>query len=80
MRCYTQNPFEENLTIVGVKIQHDCKWGCNNSIRSYYNLVKVYTWLSQTSGSLYGVVITAYGFITTPFTVMPDFNPIKSQN
>jgi hypothetical protein len=29
---YTQNPFEVNLTIVGVKIQHDYKWGYQNTI------------------------------------------------
>jgi hypothetical protein len=34
---------------------------------------------SQTSGSLYGVVITVYEVITTPSIVMLDFNPNKSQ-
>jgi hypothetical protein len=38
---YTQNPFEINLTIVGVKIRHDFKWdyhnpllGCENPTQS----------------------------------------------
>jgi hypothetical protein len=77
---HTQNPFEVNLTIVGVKIQHDYKWGCDNSISRHYNLVKKKCMgLSQTSGSWYGVVITAYGVITTPFIAMPDFNSNNSQ-
>jgi hypothetical protein len=28
----TQNLFEVNLAIVGVEIQHDYKWGCDNPI------------------------------------------------
>jgi hypothetical protein len=35
--------------------------------------------LSQTSGSLYGVVITAYEFFTTPFIFIPDLNRNNSQ-
>jgi hypothetical protein len=35
--------------------------------------------LSQTRGSSYRVVTTAYGVITTPFIVMPEFNPNNSQ-
>jgi hypothetical protein len=34
---------------------------------------------SETSGSLYGVIITVYGVITTLFIVMPDLNPNNSQ-
>jgi hypothetical protein len=51
-RLYTQNIFEVNLTIVGVKIWHDLKWGCDNLVQNcmellqpskvYHNLVKVF--------------------------------------
>jgi hypothetical protein len=67
MLHHTQNPFEVILTIFGVKIEHGYKWGCDNSISNNYNLVKVCMGVSQTSESLYGVVITAYGVITTTF-------------
>jgi hypothetical protein len=30
----TQNPFEVNIIIVGVKIWHDHKWDCDNFINS----------------------------------------------
>jgi hypothetical protein len=30
----TQNPFEVNLTILGVKIGHDHKWGYHNPIQA----------------------------------------------
>jgi hypothetical protein len=59
----TQNPFEVNLTIVGVKIRHDYKW-------DYDTLVKICMGLSQ--ASLFSVVIT-------PFIVKPYFNPNKSE-
>jgi hypothetical protein len=58
------------LTIIGVKIWHGHKWGCDNSISSHNNPIKVKMGLSHTSGSLYGVVTTAYEVITTPFIVM----------
>jgi hypothetical protein len=32
---YTQNPFEINLTIVGVKIRHDFKWDYLNPIQTF---------------------------------------------
>jgi hypothetical protein len=42
---------------------------------SYHNLKKNCIELSQTSGSLYGVVITTYGLLITT----PDFNSNNSQ-
>jgi hypothetical protein len=68
----TQNPFKVNLTFVGVKVWHDFKWGCDNSMSSNYNLVKDCMGLSQTSRKLYGIVITAYALIITPFIVITD--------
>jgi hypothetical protein len=72
-REYTQNLFEVNLTFVEVKIQHNHKCGCVNSISSYYkySLKKVCMGLSQPSGSLYGVLITAHEVNITSFIVMP---------
>jgi hypothetical protein len=29
----TDNLFEANLTIVGVKIRHDYEWGCDNLVK-----------------------------------------------
>jgi hypothetical protein len=74
---YTQNPFEVNLTIVGVKIRHDTineviitqykfVWG-------YYNLVKVCIGLIAKPCKI------LYGFIIIPFIVMPYFNPNNNQ-
>jgi hypothetical protein len=60
-----QNPFEVSLTIVRVKIRHGYKWG-------YDNLVQVCMGLSQTSASLYWMVITS-------FIGKPDSNPNNSQ-
>jgi hypothetical protein len=41
------NPFEVNVTIVGVKIWHDYKWGCDNLVQDCMELF-------QPSKSLYG--------------------------
>jgi hypothetical protein len=30
---FIQNPFKVILTIVGVKIQHECNWGCDKSLK-----------------------------------------------
>jgi hypothetical protein len=59
----TQNLFEANLTIVGVKIWHDYKWGYHHNpllifTDFYYNLVLGYH---------------------NPIFVMPDFNPNNSR-
>jgi hypothetical protein len=35
---HTQNPFEVNLTIVGVKIGHDHKWGIHNPLQTCTSL------------------------------------------
>jgi hypothetical protein len=58
---------------------HDYKWGCDNSISCYYNLGEGCMGISQTIGSLYRFVTTAYGVSIAPILVMPDFNPNNSQ-
>jgi hypothetical protein len=62
--------------LLGVQIQHDYKWGCDNSISSYKNPLKVCMGLSQTSGRLFMVVITSFVVNTTLFIVMLYFNPV----
>jgi hypothetical protein len=50
------HPFEVDLTIVGVKICHDYKCGCDNP-------VQICMGLSQPSKSLYGVIINQHKFL-----------------
>jgi hypothetical protein len=46
-------PIEVNLTIAGVKIGHDPKWG-------YHNLIQACTSLRQPHTNFYKAVITSY--------------------
>jgi hypothetical protein len=57
------------LTILWAKILHDYRWGCDNSMGSFNNLVIICMGLSQASESLNGVMITVYEVIKTPFIV-----------
>jgi hypothetical protein len=38
IQFYTQNPFEVILTIVGVKIRNDYKWGCDKIVQGCMGL------------------------------------------
>jgi hypothetical protein len=35
-----QNPIEVNMTIDGVKIRHDYKWGCDNLVQDCMGLLQ----------------------------------------